>query len=204
MLRSVLAAEQGDIGDARLVTVPNAITVVRLACIPIFLVLLFARDDRASAAWLLGALGATDWVDGFLARRLHQVSALGKVLDPFADRLLFIVCGGAIVIDGAIPRWYAIAVIGRELVIGVALIALTFAGMKRFDVTFIGKTATLLNMVAFPLFLVSHSTVGWHRGAEVGAWCFAVPGLILSYWSAITYVPMMRRALHEGRKERLA
>ena len=81
---------------SRILTVPNAITLVRLACIPLFLWLLFAQDDRASAAWLLGVVGATDWVDGYAARHLHQVSELGKVLDPTADRLVFIVCVGAI------------------------------------------------------------------------------------------------------------
>src|SRR5690242_3941096 len=86
-------------------TVPNAITVVRLLCLPLFVWLLFGREHRAAAAWLLGGLGATDWVDGFLARRWHQVSELGKVLDPTADRLLFIVGVGSIIIDGSAPLW---------------------------------------------------------------------------------------------------
>ncbi|MGE0880492.1 MAG: CDP-alcohol phosphatidyltransferase family protein [Acidimicrobiia bacterium] len=201
MIRSVLAVD--DQTSTRVLTVPNAITVVRLACIPVFLWLLFARDNRAAAGWLLGALGATDWVDGFIARRFDQVSVLGKVLDPFADRALFIICGGAIIIDGSIPIWYALAIVAREAIIGAVLVALTFSGMKRFDVTWVGKTATFLNMFAFPLFLAQHSTLGWHRGGGIAAWCFAVPGLVLSYWSAITYVPTMRHALAEGRKERI-
>ena len=75
----------------RYLTVPNAFTLFRLCCIPLFLYLLFGRDNRAGAAWLLGGLGATDWVDGWLARRLHQTSEFGKMFDPTADRLLFIV-----------------------------------------------------------------------------------------------------------------
>ncbi len=82
-----------DEGDAGLWTWPNAITLVRLALLPIFFWLLFGTGHRAVAAWLLGTLGATDWIDGFVARRLHQVSNIGKILDPTADRLLVI--GGA-------------------------------------------------------------------------------------------------------------
>ena len=85
-------------------------TLFRLCCIPLFLYLLFGRDNRAGAAWLLGGLGATDWVDGWLARRLHQTSEFGKVFDPTADRLLFIIGIGGIIIDGAAPLWI---VLGR-------------------------------------------------------------------------------------------
>ena len=97
-----------------MLTVPNAITCARLLCIPLFLWLLFAQDDRASAAWLLGLVGATDWVDGYAARHLHQVSELGKVLDPTADRLVFIICGGAILIDGSVPTWFGVAVLAAR------------------------------------------------------------------------------------------
>ena len=79
------------------------------------------EDDRASAAWLLGVLGATDWVDGYVARHLNQVSELGKVLDPIADRLLFIVCVGGILIDGSVPTWFGVAVLAREVVVGGTL-----------------------------------------------------------------------------------
>ena len=83
---------------------PDLITLIRLLCLPLFLYLLFGRDNRAAAAWLLGGLGATDWVDGYLARRLGQVSEFGKKFDPTVDRLLFIVAIVAIIIDGAGPR----------------------------------------------------------------------------------------------------
>ena len=82
-------------------TVPNAISVLRIACIPWFVWLLFAAEDRTAAALLLGALGATDWVDGWIARRFDQVSEVGKVLDPTADRLLLVVAAPAMIIDGS-------------------------------------------------------------------------------------------------------
>src|SRR3954471_3299295 len=93
-------------GDDRWLTIPNVITVIRLLCLPLFLYLLFGRENRAAAASLLGILGATDWVDGYVARHFHQVSELGKILDPVADRLLFFVGITAIVVDGSCPLWF--------------------------------------------------------------------------------------------------
>lgn len=187
---------------SRVVTLPNAITVARLLCIPLFLWLLFGKDDRASAAWLLGFVGATDWVDGYAARHLHQVSELGKVLDPTADRLVFIICGGAILIDGAVPAWFGIAVLAREIVVGGALALLTLFGMKRFDVKWVGKAGTFALMFSFPLFLLAASDSRVADAAQVLSWVFGIPGLVLSYYAAYTYIPEARRALREGRAER--
>ncbi|MGV3759768.1 MAG: CDP-alcohol phosphatidyltransferase family protein [Actinomycetota bacterium] len=183
--------------DDRILTVPNAITVVRLCLMPVFLWLLFGREDRASAAWLLAGLGITDFLDGWIARHFNQVSNLGKILDPVADRLLFIIGVGGIVVDGAVPTWFAVAVLVREGLVGGATITLGALGVRRIDVTWFGKAYTLLLMLAFPLFLASHSTLGWADGARTAAWTFGIPGLVLSYWSAVLYVPMARKALRE-------
>ena len=191
-------------GEDRLLTVPNIISIVRLACLPAFLWLLFGRDNRAAAAWLLAALGATDWIDGYIARRFHQVSELGKVLDPVADRLLFFVGVGGIVLDDSCPLWVAVAVLLREVVVAGATLGLAAMGARRIDVTWFGKAGTFGLMVAFPFFLASHSTLGWRDTAEVLAWIAAVPGLILSYISLAMYVPLGLRALRAGRADRLA
>src|SRR4051812_23632175 len=106
------------VASNRYLTLPNGFTLLRLCCIPLFLYLLFGRDNRAGAAWLLGGLGATDWVDGWLARRLHQTSEFGKVFDPTADRLMFIVGVGGIIIDHSAPLWMAWAVVVREVLFG--------------------------------------------------------------------------------------
>ena len=161
----------------RVLTVPNAISALRLACIPLFCWLLFAQQDRQAAAWLLAVLGSTDWVDGFVARRFGQVSELGKVLDPTVDRLVFIVCGGALIIDGAIPLGFAGAVVVREVLVGGTLVALTLFGMDRFDVSWWGKTGTFLLMVAFPLFCMGASDAGWADTAQLLGWVAGVPGL---------------------------
>ncbi|MDP9463138.1 MAG: CDP-alcohol phosphatidyltransferase family protein [Actinomycetota bacterium] len=185
----------------RYLTVPNAFTLLRLCCIPLFLYLLFGRDNRAGAAWLLGGLGATDWVDGWLARRLHQTSEFGKVFDPTADRLLFIVAIGGIIIDNSAPLWFAWAVVAREVVVGgtVAIATLAF-GMKRFDVSWWGKVATFLLMFAIPGFMLGASDFPVHQGFQIAAWLLGIPGLVLSYYTAVTYIPTIRASLREGRE----
>lgn len=183
----------------RILTIPNGISFVRLCCIPWFLWLLFAQDDRHGAAWLLAVLGCTDWVDGYIARRWHQVSTVGKVLDPTADRLMLAVGVVAIVVDESVPLAIGILTITREVTVGVAVLLLAAMGARRIDVTWAGKAGTFGQMVAYPLFLVSHAGVNWSDIAEVLAWVVIVPALALSYWSAAQYVPLARRALAQGR-----
>jgi cardiolipin synthase len=189
------------VASNRYLTLPNAFTLLRLCCIPLFLYLLFGRDNRAGAAWLLGGLGATDWVDGWLARRLNQTSEFGKIFDPTADRLLFIIGIGGIIVDGSAPLWFAWAVVVREILFGgtVAIATLAF-GMKRFDVTWWGKTATFLLMFALPGFMLGASDFTGHQGFQIAAWILGIPGLMLSYYTAVTYIPTIRTGLREGRK----
>jgi cardiolipin synthase (CMP-forming) len=183
----------------QVLTVPNLITLARLACLPVFLWLLFGREDRAAAAALLAVLGITDWVDGYLARHLGQVSELGKILDPVADRLLFIVGAGGILIDGSVPTWFGVTVLVRETLVGGATVVLAMLGARRIDVTWFGKAGTFGLMIAFPLFLASHSDLSWADAAGVLAWLAGIPALALSLYAAVLYVPIARRALSEGR-----
>ena len=191
-------------GEDRILTVPNLITCVRLACLPLYLYLLFGRDNRAAAAVLLGLLGATDWVDGYVARRFDQVSDFGKILDPVADRLLFFVGIGAILVDGAAPFWFSVLVLGREIVISIAVLVLAALGARRIDVTWWGKAGTFCLMVAFPLFLAGASTVGVADLCTLIAWGFGIPGLALSYYAAFLYIPLGLTALRDGRAARRA
>jgi cardiolipin synthase len=188
---------RSDQATDRVLTVPNVITVVRLCMLPVFLWLLFAQENRAAAAALLAVLGITDFLDGYVARHFHQVSELGKVLDPVADRLLFFVAVGGILVDGSVPTWFAAAVLAREVLVGGGTLVLAAMGVRRIDVTWYGKAYTLLLMVAFPLFLAAESTLGWHDTAGTLALLVGIPGLVLSWWSAALYVPLARRALRE-------
>lgn len=185
----------------RLLTLPNIVTVVRLCMIPVFLWLLFGLDNRVAAAILLAVLGATDWVDGYLARRFGQVSELGKVLDPTADRLLFIFCVGGIIVAGGAPVVFSVLVVAREVVVGGAMAYLVLRGMKAPPVQWIGKLATALLMVAFPLFLGGSSDIQGADLLTLAGWLFGIPGLVVSYYAAVKYVPIMRRAWRERGQE---
>jgi len=187
---------------SRILTVPNVLTVARLCLLPVFLWLLFVREDRASAALLLAALGSTDFFDGYIARHFNQVSDLGAVLDPVADRLLFFVGVGGILVDGSVPTWFAVVVLGREALVSGASLALAAMGAKRIEVTWFGKAGTFCLMIAFPLFLASESTLGWADQAGAVAWIVGIPGLVLSWYAAARYVPLARQALRDGRAER--
>jgi cardiolipin synthase (CMP-forming) len=186
--------------DAGLWTVPNMVTLARLLLLPLFLWLLFGQDERFGAALVLGFIGLTDWVDGSLARRLNQVSAIGKLLDPTCDRIILVVgVGGIIVADGA-PGWFSLLVVIREVVVSVVLVIATAFGMERFNVSWWGKTATFLLFIAFPFFLWGSSDTGGHQVAEAMGWICGLPGLALSYYTALAYIPLIRRGLADGRR----
>ena len=189
-------------GDDRIWTVPNLISIVRLFLVPVFLWLLFGRDNRHGAAWLLAVLGITDWVDGFVARRFNQGSTLGKIMDPVADRILLGVGVGALLIDRSVPWWIGVLVVAREILVSAATLLLAALGARRIDVQWAGKAGTFGCMVAFPLFLVSHSTAGWHRRGGFFGWIVVIPALCLSWYAAATYIPIGRRALADGRAAR--
>jgi cardiolipin synthase len=190
--------------DGGLLTVPNLISLIRLACVPVFLWLLVAREQRLQAALLLAVLGATDWVDGTLARRLGQVSEIGKILDPTADRIMLLTAVLAIALDGAVPWWFAAATLAREAAVSVVALVLGALGARRIDVTWWGKTGTFLLMFSFPLFLLSAADTGVSDAARWAAWACGVPGLAISYYAAWGYVPAARAALAEGRAARQA
>jgi cardiolipin synthase len=187
---------------SRILTVPNVVTVARLLFVPVFCWLLFGRDDRTAAAWLLAALGCTDWVDGYLARRLGQVSELGKVLDPTADRILLGTVVISLLIDGSVPVAVGVALLVREVLVSAAVLALAAAGARRIDVQWAGKAGTLALMVSLPLFMMGDPGP-WGWPADVIAWAFAIGGLALMWYAAFTYVPVARQALADGRAARL-
>lgn len=184
---------------SEILTWPNLVTLVRLCCIPIFLWLLFGRENRAAAAWLLAALGSTDWVDGWLARRLDQMTDFGAMFDPVVDRLLFFVAIPSLLIDGSVPIVVGVAVLIREAVVAGFAIALAAIGDERIVVTWEGKTGTFLLMFAFPMFLGAASTLSYAPLLAWLAWLFAVPGLGYSWYSAaFQYLPFFRAELARG------
>ena len=191
-------------GVDRILTVPNAITFARLACVPVFVWLLFGDHRQVAAAILLAVLGATDWVDGFVARRWHQVSTVGKVLDPTADRILVGTAVISVIVAGAVPVWFGVLTLVREVLVSGAVLLLAGLGAERIDVLWVGKAGTFGLMFAYPAFLLAHGHAGWQHPIEVVAWVAAVPALILAWIAAAAYVPLSRRALSRGRANRVA
>jgi len=191
-----------DDGLNRILTAPNVITLVRLACIPLFLWLLFGAHRQSAAAVLLGVLGATDWVDGYVARRFGQVSTFGKVLDPTADRLLVGTAVISIMVYGAVPLWFGIATIAREVLVSVMVVLLAAFGAARIDVLWVGKAGTFGLMFAYPTFLLAYGDATWQEPFKVIAWVTGLSGLALAWYAAASYIEPARRALRAGRAAR--
>ena len=196
--------EAPDSGLDRILTAPNLITLVRLLCIPVFLWLLFSQHRQTAAAALLAVLGATDWIDGFVARRYHQVSSLGKVLDPTADRILVGTAVISVMVYGAVPLWFGLATIAREVLVSAMVVLLAVLGASRIDVLWVGKAGTFGLMFAYPAFLLGDGTASWQEPVRVVAWVTGLTGLALAWWAAASYVGPARRALRDGRAARRA
>jgi cardiolipin synthase len=193
--------------DAGWLTWANLVTLVRLALLPVFVWLLFSTDHRAIAAWLLASLGATDWIDGFLARRLHQVSTVGKIIDPVADRLLVIVGLLSVAAAAGVPWWFALATLARELIVSVITVVLAGLGAARIDVLWWGKVSTFALMTAYPWFLLTtnphHAALAqWQHVARDITWAIGIMGLSLSWLVLAGYVRPALAALRAGRQGR--
>ncbi len=186
----------------RVLTVPNLITLTRLLCLPYYVYLLIGHDNRVGAAAVLGALGATDWVDGYVARHFNQKSNLGRLMDPTVDRVLFFVgIGGIIAVNGA-PLWFCVAVLVREAVVASTTVTLTVLGVEPVEVTWFGKAGTFCLMFAFPIFLAGSSGAELAPALTIIAWGFAIPGIVLSYYAAVLYVPRWTKAFQLHQLER--
>jgi cardiolipin synthase (CMP-forming) len=190
--------------DRGLWTIPNLISLLRLAGVPVFLWLLLGEDRPVEAGILFAVLGATDWIDGYIARRFDQGSEIGKILDPVSDRVMLIAGAAGLIISGDVPLWVGIVVLAREAALSVVTLIMAAAGARRIDVQWVGKAGTLALMFALPGFvLVSALDSGVARDIiEVITWLFTIGGLLLSYYAAALYIPMARSALKEGRAAR--
>ncbi len=184
---------------------PNVISVLRLLCVPVFLWLLWKPDPaRRAAAVLLAVLGATDWVDGWIARRYDQGSELGKILDPTADRVLLVAAAIALLFEDLpvgvdVILWIVLI---REVLIAAATLVLAAAGARRIDVVWAGKAGTLAIMFALPAFLIADAAPSVEFFFNLVGWGFAIGGIVLGYIAAAKYVPAARAALREGRSAR--
>ena len=177
-------------------TIPNIISMARIAAVPWFLWLLLGADDPAFAGWVLVVIGGTDWIDGFLARALNQVSELGKMLDPVADRLAIVAALVGGWIGGVVPWWVALALLVREVFVGLMTLYLATRTSKRLEVRWLGKAATWAVYGGVASFYI-HAGTGWEF-FQWWSWLYIIPGLTLYYLVTVVYLGDARRLLSAG------
>ena len=192
-----------DPGD-RVFTVPNAISVARLAGVPVFLWLVLVPHADWWAVGLLIAAGLSDWLDGKLARAWNQQSRLGQVLDPAADRLYIAATLIGLAVRAIIPWWLVALLVARELVLGVALLALRRHGYGPLQVSFVGKAATLCLLYAFPLLFLGSHAGPEALAARVTGWAFAIWGTALYWWAAALYLVQARQVIAAASRDEAA
>jgi cardiolipin synthase len=178
-------------------TVPNLLSMLRLALVPVFLYLLL-NEKYLSAIVVLALSSLTDYLDGYFARKFNQVTRLGQLLDPAADRLYIFSTLVGLSITGIIPIWLALVIIGRDLVLAVAYPILATHGYGPLPVHYLGKTGTFALLYAFPLLLMAYI---WHPIAfilEPLAWAFALWGVGLYWWGAFVYLRQLVDIVKKG------
>ncbi|GCD47505.1 MULTISPECIES: CDP-alcohol phosphatidyltransferase family protein [Streptomyces] len=184
----------------RVLTIPNILSMARLVGVPVFLWLILWKefggpDTKYWALLVLALSGVSDYLDGKLARRWNQISSLGRILDPAADRLYILSTLVGLTWRGILPLWVTAALLARELMLLIAVAALARHKYGPPQVNFLGKAATFNLMYAFPLLLLSDGE-GWlHTLAEIFGWAFAGWGTALYWWAGILYVVQVRRII---------
>lgn len=191
------AEAQGDTISDRVLTIPNIISFVRLLMVPVVLVLILTGRDVAAVVVLVGA-GASDWVDGALARRFNQTSRLGRFLDPSADRLFIAVTLIGMAVRSMIPWWLVVVIFARDALVGVLLPFMVRRGFPGFPVHLAGKAGTFALMYAFPLMLLAGVDGVLGDVAWVVGWAAAWWGVFLYWCAGALYLDQFRRIVITG------
>jgi cardiolipin synthase (CMP-forming) len=184
----------------RLLTVPNVLSLLRLAGVPLFLWLLLGPHHDLLAVLVLALSGLTDWLDGKLARLLNQSSRLGALLDPAVDRLYTLSTLLAFGVREVLPWWVVAVLLGRDLALLLALPVLRHHGYGPLPVHYVGKAATLCLLYAFPFLLLAHDAHGW-VGAVAQAFAVAFTGWggALYVWSGVMYLLQVQLTVRAAR-----
>jgi cardiolipin synthase len=185
----------------RLLTVPNVLSLLRLAGVPLFLWLLLGPHHDLLAMLVLVLAGLTDWLDGKLARLLNQSSRLGAVLDPAVDRLYMLSTLLAFGLRGILPWWVVAVLVGRDVVLSLTLPVLRHHSYGPLPVHDLGKAATLCLLYAFPLLLLADNVQGWLQ-AVAGAFAVAFTGwgVTLYLWSGVLYLLQVRLTVRAAKQ----
>jgi cardiolipin synthase (CMP-forming) len=188
----------------RIWTLPNVISMIRLLGVPLFLYLLLGPQHDVAALVVLAVGGSTDWVDGFVARRMNSVSRLGELLDPFADRLYILATLIGFTVRGLVPYWLTGALLLRELVLAIALLVLRRHGYGPPPVHYVGKTGTFVLLAAFPVILLDRAVPSTDFWAGPVGWALAWWALGLYWAAAVLYLAQTTQLLRADRLARTA
>jgi CDP-diacylglycerol--glycerol-3-phosphate 3-phosphatidyltransferase len=175
----------------RVLTVPNLLSVLRLALIPVFIYVLLVKHADGWAVAILMFSGASDWADGKIARTLNQSSRLGVLLDPAVDRLYMVTVPIALALRGIVPWWFVITLLVRDALLAATLPVLRSRGLSALPVTYVGKGATFCLMAGFPLVLLGTWDALWSRVVGAIGWAFLVWGMYTYLWSLVLYLVQM-------------
>lgn len=178
--------------SSRILTIPNTISLLRLALVPVFAVLIVRGNDEWALA-VLAISGASDWLDGVLARRLDQVTKLGQMLDPAADRLFILVTLVGLAWRDVVPLWVLVVILARDVTLLCLLPVLTRHGYGPLPVSFVGKAATFALLYAFPLLLLAEAPGTLGATASIIGWAFTGWGVGLYWLAGIQYIRQTRQ-----------
>jgi len=183
------------VSDDRVLTVPNVLSLLRLAGVPLFLWLVLGPEADGWALVVLMVSGFTDYLDGNLARRLNQTSSLGQILDPVADRLYILAVLVGLVLRDIIPLWLAVILPMRDVLLFSLVPFLRTRGYSALPVHYLGKAATAALLYAFPLLLLGDDTGTLADLAKVVGWAFTIWGVGLYWWAGLLYAWQVRTLL---------
>ena len=186
--------------DRRIATIPNLISFFRLAGVPLFLWLILVPEADGWALTVLMLSGVSDYLDGYLARRLHQTSKLGEILDPVADRLYILATVVGLAVRDVIPWWLALLLPARDLFLWGLVPILRTRGYSSLPVHFLGKAATANLLYAFPLLLLGDGNSLLALLAKVFGWAFAIWGTCLYWWAGFLYAWQVRKLLADHQR----
>jgi cardiolipin synthase len=177
-------------------TVPNALSVLRLILVPVFLYLLLVVHENAWAVAVLMFSGFSDWADGKIARLVaNQSSKRGALRDPAVDRIYMIAVPVALAVAGIVPWWLVITLVARDGLLAGTLPILRSRGLTALPVAYIGKAATFALMSGFPLVLLGQWDALWSRVILAFGWAFVIWGMAMYLWSGVLYLIQVRMVL---------
>jgi cardiolipin synthase len=186
--RQAMAGPPPEQPNDRVLTVPNALSALRLLLVPVFLWLLLAEHADAWATAILMFTGASDWADGKIARVLNQSSRLGALLDPLVDRIYMVAVPISFALRHFVPWWFVITLLARDLILAATLPAVRSRGLDALPVTYLGKAATFGLMSGFPLILLGQFDALWSRVVLAIGWGFVIWGFVAYMWSFVQYM----------------